>query len=163
MPVISSSGLAKDCVCASTVALFELFQKMWSLLTCNGWTSYHFCTPKCYLIQCLDRYLIILDLSDYVYSKEETVYPYIVFWKHMGSCLGANSANQHTCLSSYPGLTLTMRFCAVLWYSEWTRGYGKRNTHFLFCFWFLAHKSHIAGWIAAEADSEILLSEGDIY
>lgn len=41
--------------------------------------------------------------------------------------------------------------------------YDKRNTNFLFHFWLLAHKSHIAGWIAAEADSEIILSVRDIY
>lgn len=110
---------------------------MWPLLTCNGWAILSFLHPQCYLVQCLGRYLIILDLSDYVYSKEETVYPYkvypyIVFWKNMGGCLGASSANQHTYLSSYPGLTV--RFCAVLWYSEWTLGMAKGTPIFCFAF-----------------------------
>lgn len=35
--------------------------------------------------------------------------------------------------------------------------YSKRDTNFLFCSWLLTHKSLIAGWIAAESDSEIVL------
>lgn len=69
-------------------------------------------------------------------------------------------------LSSRPASAVTQAprelvRCSVILCME--VGYSKRNTSFLFRFWLLAHKSPIAGWMAAEADSEIVLSVQDIY
>lgn len=79
----------------------------------------------------------------------------------MGGCFVTNSANQQTCLSSYPSPKI--RYFVLFCDNLNGLGYGKRGTNLLFCFWLLAHKGSIPGWITAEMDSEIVLTVQDIY